>query len=151
VKQTPTEKQLDEIKKAEVKTQKNKHLITKMGGIISMGPGDKEKDGWTMSCGTCCSYICCPHKVNKDERGVELKLLLAKIDKIEYMLQNTNKNRATNQHNSLDIRPAEHRESKSTSGYDDDSPRGEDDDEFTELLGKERLVLRGKMFSIIVA
>jgi len=96
VKQTPTEKKIEDEMKAEVEQKKKGNKMKKMAGIISMGSGDEEKDGCTMSCGTCCSYICCPHKVNQDERGVELKLLLAKIDKIEYMLQNTNNNQAAN-------------------------------------------------------
>jgi len=127
VKQTPTEKQMQEEKQAEIENKKNKGLINKVGGFMSLAKRDEEKDGWTMSCGTCCSYICCPHKVNNEERVVELKLILSEMKHIESNMKKDMETQMDAIHQYIDdkksnnqfIPPGKADENQSSSGYSD--------------------------------
>jgi len=66
VKQTLTEKQMEELKNAQIEEkrlaeEKKKKGIT--GSVVAMAKGNnKDQEGWTWRCGDCCSYTCCPHQ-----------------------------------------------------------------------------------------
>jgi len=126
VKVTPTEKQMQEEKQAEIENKKNEEL-KKQGKFVSVAKTDEGKDGWTMSCGTCCSYICCPHKVNKDEQILSLNVILGEMKIMENNLEKKIYNKMAELQQAVEdmkpngafLQPGIIYEQDGTSGYDD--------------------------------
>ena len=89
VKQTPTEKQMEEQKKemAELKRleeEKKKNGVTGMMSSMFMpNRNSKDEEGWSIGCGDCFRFTCCPREVNTQERIMELKLILAELQKMQ--------------------------------------------------------------------
>lgn len=87
VKQTPTEKQEEEAR-LEQKRLEEEAKKPKSGLLESFRGGKKQQDeGWTLRCGDCFSYVCCPRHRSEDEKVVELKLVLAEIEKLEMSIE----------------------------------------------------------------
>ena len=82
VKQTKTEKQTEEDKLAEEKVAEQKSKGIKIP-FLKTGISENEKDGWTLKCGSCCSYVCCPHEVSSEERILELHRIITEMQRME--------------------------------------------------------------------
>ena len=82
VKQTKTEKEMEEEKLAAKEASEQKKKGLKMP-LLQTGKSASEKDGWTLRCGTCCSYVCCPHEVSSEERILELHRIISEMKRME--------------------------------------------------------------------
>jgi len=91
VKQTATEKKEEEEKKEQKRLEEEAKKQQKKGpaaGLLGKFTGDKnEHEGWTLRCGDCFSYVCCPRHRSEDEKVIELKLVLAELQKLERSME----------------------------------------------------------------
>ena len=52
--------------------------------------GKREEEGWTLNCGNCFTYVCCPrHTKAAEEKTLELKLVMTEIEKLEGKIQHS--------------------------------------------------------------
>ena len=89
MKQTKTEKLMEEQKtelQEALKDQESKQRNGVGGMVTAMflpSKHSKDEEGWTVGCGDCFRFTCCPREVNSRERIMELKLILAELQKMQ--------------------------------------------------------------------
>ena len=91
VKQTPTEKQMEEQRKEMAELKRLEEEKKKKGDASAFLPSmlmpirdpSKDEEGWSFGCGGCFKCTCCPHEVSHNEKVVELKLILSEMQRMQ--------------------------------------------------------------------